>query len=109
MAWRNKSRWVGIRDHMGFNQEAYDAERAAAAGALEVAGLRRTPPGAVTIFSDAQAAIGRMTTDEPGPGQLYAVSGGKWIAELRKARPGIRIKIRWCPGHGGAACNEKAD
>ena len=46
---------------MGFFQEAYDAR------ALAVAAKRRKL-GRVRIFTDAQAAIARMTHDEPGPG-----------------------------------------
>jgi ribonuclease HI len=42
---------------MGYNQEAYDAECAALARALETAARRQTTPEKVTIFTDAQAAI----------------------------------------------------
>jgi len=63
----------------------------------------------ITIFSDAQAAIKRMASDEPGPSQQYALQARKHIATLRKARPGISIEIRWCPAHKGVAGNEKAD
>jgi len=38
---------------MGYNQEAYDAECAALAHALEVASRRNTTPERGTIFSDA--------------------------------------------------------
>jgi len=54
---------------MGWGQEAYDAECARLARALQVAATRGDSIGAVTIFLDAQAAIARMTTDEPRPGQ----------------------------------------
>ena len=50
-----------------------------------------------------------MASDEPGPGQQYAIQARKQIAALRRARPGITIEIRWCPAHKGIAGNEKAD
>ena len=84
-------------------------ECAALASALESASRRNTIPERVTIFTDAQAAIKRMASDEPGPGQQYALHAQKHIAALRRARPGIIIEIRWCPVHKGIAGNEKAD
>ena len=111
VVWKNPNglSWKGIKTHMGFNQEAYDAECAALARALGEAARRNTTPERVTIFSDAQAAIKRMASDEPGPGQQYALQARRHIAALRKARPGITIEIRWCPAHKGVAGNEKAD
>jgi len=108
VVWKNGQTWEGIKAHMGHNQEAYDAECAALAHALESAS-RRYIPERVTIFTDAQAAIRRMASDEPGPGQQYAIQARKAIATLRRARPGITIEIRWCPAHKGIAGNEKAD
>jgi len=70
---------------------------------------RNTTPERVTIFTDAQAAIRRMASEEPGPGQQYALQARKHIATLRRAKPGIIIEIRWCPAHKGVAGNEKAD
>ena len=95
--------------HMGRNQEAYDEVCAALAHALEEAAQRNTTPEWVTFFSDAQAAIRRMASDEPGPGQRYALQARKHISTLRRARPGIVIELRWCPAHKGAAGTEKAD
>jgi len=54
---------------MGFEQEAYGAEYAAIARALETA--------ARSNFTDAQAAIYRVTSDDPGPGQKYAIAARK--------------------------------
>jgi len=107
--WRNRSKWVGARTHMGYNQETFDAECAALARALKLAARRRTTPEAVTIFTDAQAAIGRLVADEPGPGQKSTVMARKWIAVLRAVRPEMRMEIRWCPAHEGGEGNEKAD
>jgi len=72
VVWKNGQTWEGIKAHMGYNQEAYDAECAALARALESV-LGGYVPERVTIFTDAQAAIRRMASDEPGPGQQYTV------------------------------------
>jgi len=92
VVWKNGSTWKGIKTHMGYNQEAYVAECAALARTLESASKRNSIPERVTIFSDAQAAIGRMASDGPGPGQQYALQARKHIAALRRARPGIIMK-----------------
>lgn len=108
VTWRKGGGWASIKTHMGFNQEAFEAECAALARALEVAVRTRRVPGRVTIFIDAQAAITRIASDELRPGQQYALQARKSIAQLRAARPGIRIEIRWCPAHEGVV-GEKAD
>jgi len=108
VVWKNGQTWKGIKTHMGYNQEAYDAECAALVHALESAS-RNTTPERVTIFTDAQAAIRRMASEELGPGQQYALQARKHIATLRRARPGITIEIRWCPAHKGIAGNQTAD
>jgi len=43
VVWKKKGRegWASIKAHMGFNQEAFDAECAALARALEVAARRK--------------------------------------------------------------------
>jgi len=113
IAERPATQWPGERAptgaHMGYNQEAYDAECAALARGLKEAKLRQPTPDAVTIFTDAQAAIRRMTSEEPGPGQQYAIEARQHVAALKRARPDIRIEIRWCPAHKGVPGNEKAD
>jgi len=77
VVWKRGLTWAGAKVHMGSNQEAYGAECAALAHALEVAAQRNAAPERVTIFSDAQAAIRRMASDEPGPGQRYALQARK--------------------------------
>ena len=109
VVWKTGQTWEGVKVHMGNNQEAYKAECAALARALELASQRNRTPERVTIFSDAQAAIRWMASDEPGPGQQYALQAQKHIATLRQSRPGIVIEVRWCPAHKGVTGNEKAD
>jgi len=109
VAWKNGLSWKGIKTHLGFNQEAFDAECNALARALESAARRNTVPERITIFTEAQAAIRRMATDEPEPGQKYALEARRHIAALLRAAPGIIIEIRWCPAHEGVEGNEKAD
>jgi len=77
---------------MGYNQEDYDAKCAALARALESASRRQTTPEQITIFTDAQAAIRRMASEEPGPGQQYAPQARKHIAALRV--PGRESSLR---------------
>jgi hypothetical protein len=67
----------------------------------------RVPPA--LVLTDAQAAIRRMQSDDPGPGQKYAIEARRWIAALRKSRPEIVIETRWCPANKGVEGNEKAD
>jgi len=59
---------VGIKTHMSSNQEAYDAECAALARALEPPARRQTTLEMITIFTDAQAAIRQMASEQPGSG-----------------------------------------
>jgi hypothetical protein len=66
-------------------------------------------PEKVTIFTDAQAAIRRMASEEPSPSEMCAVQARKHIATLRRAKPDITTEIRWCPANKGVPGNEKAD
>jgi len=66
---QNGRRWVGIQAHMGRSQEAYDAECAALARALETAARRQTIPERLQSSPMPQAGIKRMALEEPGPGQ----------------------------------------
>jgi len=109
VVWKHSRSWRDIKTHMRYNQEAYEAECAALASALQAAWRRPTTPERFTIFTDAQAAIRRKASDEPGPGQQYALQARKHIAALRRVKPGITIEIRWCQAHKGIAGNEKAD
>jgi len=61
----------------------------------------RTTRERVTIFTDAQAAIRRMASEEPGPGQMYALQVRKHIAVLGLTRPDIAIEMMVSGAQGG--------
>jgi len=109
VAWKRGASWKGRKTHMGWGQEAFNAECAAIARALQVSATRNHAVGTVTIFTDAQAAIWRMTSGDPGPGQKCALEARRHIAALRAKQPNVKIEIRWCPSHQGIEGNEIAD
>jgi hypothetical protein len=92
---------------MGYNQDAYDAECAALARALETAARRETTPEKVTIFTDAQAAIRQMASEDPGGPDVHD-PGKETYRGATKSPTGINIEI-WWSAHEGAPGNEKAD
>jgi ribonuclease HI len=99
--------WTGVRVHMGKNQEVYDAELHAIYRAMLT--LFREPRGQkITIFADAQAALQRITSDVPGPGQRYAIAIAQQAHDLWEQRR-VSVQFRWVPSHAGTAGNEKAD
>jgi len=50
-----------------------------------------------------------MISDDPGPGQKYAIMARKNIATLHAKEPGVRVENRWCPYHQGVEGDEAAD
>ena len=111
VVWRKGQSWKRLKVHMGYNQKAYGAECAAIARALETAASRakQRKLGAVTTFTDAQVAITRLTSDEPGPGQMHPIAARKHLSNLRRREPEINVEIRWCPSHEGIEGNEIVD
>jgi len=99
--WKRGQTLAGTKTDMDCNQEACDVQCAALVRALLSAPRRPTTPERITIFTDAKTAIMRMASEEPGPGQQYAIQARKRIATLRRARPGIIVEIRWWPAHKG--------
>jgi len=49
-----------------------------------------------------------MTSDDPGPGQQYALEARRHVTALRAKDPNIQIETRWCPSHQGIEGNETA-
>ena len=80
---KNGRSWVDIKTHMEYSQEAYDAECAALARALETASRRQMTPERITIFTDEwprrSPAVAKCT--RPGKETLYrnAAEGQAWL------------------------------
>ena len=82
VVWRKgRTRWAGRKVHTGYYQEAYDAECAAIARALAVAMGRAKRAGFVSLRMRRPQLYTRMTHDEPGPGQTYAIQARQAIAD----------------------------
>ena len=99
--------WTGVRVHMSKNQEVYGAELHAIYRVMLT--LFQEPHGQkITIFADAQAALQRIISDAPGPGQRYALAIAQQAHDLWEQRR-VSVQFRWVPSHAGTAGNEKAD
>jgi ribonuclease HI len=64
-------------------------------------------PRAVTVFSDAQAALTRLHSDTPGPRQDLACDIHEKIAHIRCEH--TEVELHWVPSHVGMPGNEAVD
>jgi len=63
--------WKGHKTHMGWGQEAYDAECAAIVRALRVAATKNRTLGTVTIFTGARGCRSWRASPVPGLRPLF--------------------------------------
>jgi len=109
VVWQEEGRWNKRRTHLGRQKEAFDAEMYAMSEAMkiadEMAGKKEVTR--VTVFTDSQATLRRIQSDEPGPGQVPALQTMNWTDA--QARNNIRVEYRWVPAHTGIEGNEEAD
>jgi ribonuclease HI len=102
---------VSSEFYLGKHVEVFDAELFAIYQALRDFWAnkfwRHDPPMAVTIFSDAQAALVCLRSDSPRPGQKLGRLINVEAAELWKW--GIPVQYRWVPGHSDIPENEAAN
>ena len=87
---------------------SFDAELQALVRAVEICALDAERGASFRIFTDSQAAMQRLQSDKPGPGQALARRG------IRIAKFGIydrraSLRVIWIPGHRGIPGNELAD
>ena len=101
------SGWRGVGFSMSSGREAYDAELTAIAYGLLLLSRRGERGQDFTLSTDSQAAMRRMASDAPGPGQEMAI-GVIGLAQ-RLVDQGNTITLRWAPAHRGVERNEQAD
>jgi len=108
VVWKEE-RWNKRRVHLGRQKEAFDAEMYAMSEAVKIAEeiCKEKEVRRVMIFTDSQATLRRIQSDEPGLGQVLALRTMNWESELTKKN--IRAEYRWVPAHKGVKGNEEAD
>ena len=93
---------------LGSQASPFDAEVAALVRAIEICALDAERGRQFRIFTDSQAAVQRLQSDRPGPGQALARRGIR-IARLGIIDRGAEVRIEWIPGQCGVQGNELAD
>lgn len=94
---------------LGEEVEVYDGEFYAIYKAAQHA-LVSTREGRykkVTIFSDNQACVKRLSSPSAGPGQQWHIKISNVAQQLENR--GILLSVQWVPGHTGVEENEKVD
>jgi len=109
VVWEGEGRWKKRTVHLGRQKEAFDAEMYAMSEAMKIADemAEKEEVTRVTLFTDSQATLRRIQSDEPGPGQVLAQRTMNWADAL--AGKYIQVEYRWVPAHMGIEGNEEAD
>jgi len=89
VVWKEEGKW-NRRTHLGRQKEAFDAEMYAMSEAMKVADemAERNEVTRVTVFTDSQATLRRIHSDEPGQGQVLALRTMMWANSLS-----VRIEV----------------
>jgi ribonuclease HI len=96
---------------MGHQQEVYDAELLgilkAAKTCFQICQRNNLTKRHIWIFTDNQAAIQRLNTFKPGPGQSTSLALSNISNNLHALK--TTITVQWVPGHTDVPGNELAD
>jgi len=70
VVWEEEGRWKQRRVHLGRQKEVFDTEMYAMSEAMKIADemAKQKEVTRVTVFTDFQATLRRIQSDEPGPG-----------------------------------------
>lgn len=101
------SGWRGMGFGLSPYQEAFNADLIAIMIGLRILTQRGESDRGFTLFTNSQAAMRRILSDAPGPGQDVAVEIIRYAHMLRAQ--GNTIDIRWVPSHRGVEGIEQAD
>jgi len=84
VVWKEGERWNKRRTHLGRQKEAFDAEMYAMSEAMKIVDEKAEKEKftRVTVFTDSQATLRRIQSDEPGPGQVLALRTMNWTDAL---------------------------
>jgi len=109
VVWEEGGRWNKRRTHLGQQKEVFDVEMYAMSEAMKIADEKAEKEKftRVTVFTDSQATLRRIQSDEPGPGQVLVLRTMNWTDAL--ARKHIPVEYWWVPAHKGIEDNEEAD
>lgn len=107
--YRKRENPVTIQARLGdaCDHTVYEAE--CAAMALGTYSVRRRVAKAITIHVDNQAAIRAAADRKQGSVKYILDAFHVQVEALRKRNKGVKLKIRWSPGHVGIKGNEEAD
>jgi len=108
VVWKEE-RWNKRRVDRGRQNEAFVVEMYAISEAVRIVDeiCREKEVRRVMIFTDSQATLRRIQSDEPGPGQVLVLRTMNWESELTDKN--IQVEYWWVSAHKVMEGKEEAD
>ena len=100
-----------LRYHLGPSTEhtVYEAEVVGALLALQLIRTGRRPGARISIRMDNVAVIQASTLRTSASGRYLTDLFHKRVRDLHRLTPGLKLTLRWTPGHEGIEGKERAD